>query len=221
MGTTIDFARSRQNMVDGQIRPNGIIDQRVIDAMAAVPREAFVPATKRSVAYIDEDLALGNGRYLVEPVVIGRMLQALALDPSAIVLEIGAGTGYVSAVLARLAATVIALEQDQELAGKAQETLLQLGIDNVVNLQASLADGYAEQAPFDAILIEGAVAEVPQGLIDQLSENGRLVCVRRQPRGLGRVTLVRRDRGVVSSLELFDAATPYLPGFEPVAAFQF
>lgn len=221
MPATIDFAQARQNMIDGQVRPNGIIDQRLVDAMAEIPRENFVPSNRRSVAYIDEDLALGEGRYLPEPVVTARLIQALDISSDDVVLEIGSGCGYATAVLARLANTVVALESSEALSARAQEVLGKLGIDNAVNVSGDLTEGYKEQAPFDAILIHGAVAQIPDAITAQLADDGRLATVVRPARGVGQITLVRRVHGVASSMGLFDAGTPFLLGFEPTPAFSF
>ena len=221
MAVTMDFALARQNMIDGQVRPNGVIEAKLVEVMEQVPRELFVPANRRSVAYIDEDLPLGSNRYLPEPVVTGRLVQALKIAPSDVVLEIGAGTGYTTAILSKLAATVVAVESDEALSARAQETLAELDIDNVVMVNQDYTQGYADQAPYDAILINGSVAECPENIVSQLAEDGRLVCVVRDERSMGRITLVQRVRGVTSEIELYDAGTPMLPGFEPAAAFEF
>jgi len=185
MAMVMDYAHARQNMIDCQIRPNGVIDAALLDAMGSIPRELFVPAGRKGLAYLDEDLAIGGGRYLLDPTVTARLLQALDLRPGDVVLEIGSGTGYVTSVLAKLVNTVVAIEEDEGLAAKAQEVIQQLGIDNTVTISRKLTEGYAEQAPFDAILINGAVAEVPEALIAQLGDEGRLATVVRRPRELG------------------------------------
>ena len=221
MVATLDYSTARQNMIDGQVRPNGIIDQRLLDAMAEIPREIFLPQNLRSVAYIDEDLNLGQGRYLIEPVVTARMLQALSLKETDVVLEIGAGVGYSTAVLAKLVNTVVAVESDESLMERSQSALQELGIDNTVTITGELTAGYADQAPFDAILINGAVSEIPEGIIGQLADEGRLVTVVRPSRSMGSITLVKRVRGVSSDVTLYDAGTPILSGFEAKPAFQF
>lgn len=221
MVATLDYRTARQNMIDGQVRPNGIINQRLLDAMVAVPREIFLPQNMRSVAYIDEDLHLGQGRYLIEPVVTARMLQALSLKDSDVVLEIGSGVGYTTALLAKLVNTVVAVESDEGLIERAQHALTELGIDNTVTMQGDLTAGYADQAPFDAILINGAVSAIPNAISSQLADEGRLVTVVRPSRSVGAITLIKRVRGVSSDVSLYDAATPILSGFEAKPAFQF
>ncbi len=221
MVATIDYSTARQNMIDGQVRPNGIIDQRLLDAMADIPREIFLPQNLRSVAYIDEDLDLGQGRYLIEPVVTARMLQALSLKESDVVLEIGAGVGYGTALLARLVNTVVAVESDDALIERSQAALGELGVDNTVTISGELTAGYADQAPFDAIVINGAVSEIPEAITSQLADEGRLVTVVRPSRSMGAITLIKRVRGVSSDVTLYDAGTPFLAGFEAKPAFQF
>ncbi len=215
------YAAARLNMVEGQLKPNKIVTEAILEAMGEVPREAFVPKSMRGIAYVDEDIAIGNGRYLTEPMVLGRLVESLQIDSGDIVLSIGCGTGYSAAVLARLSNTVVAIEEDSDLAQQATETLAHLGVDNAVVIEAPLTGGYAQQAPYQAILIEGAVAEVPASILDQLSEGGRLAAVVSPHGGLGKATLFQRIGGVVSHREVFDASVPLLPGFEPVPVFEF
>ncbi len=210
----------RVSMVNGQIRPNSMSDERVAQAMLAVPRELFVPKGLRGVAYVDEDIPVGNGRYLMEPRVLARMLQAAEIEPDNVVLDVGCATGYSTAVLARLAGSVVAIESDEELANRAQALIAELSIDNAAVVVDPLADGYAEQAPYDVILIGGAVEVVPSVLSEQLAEGGRMILVKRE-RGVGVAWLYRRDDGVVSGRELFDAQVMPLPGFERPAEFVF
>ena len=216
----IDFPAARDNMVKNQIRPNQVTDHRVISAMSEVPREPFVPESLRGIAYVDEDLALANARYLMEPLVLARLIQAAMVRPTDVVLDIGCATGYSSAVLARLANTVVALEYDRALAATATETLTRLGIETVAVVEGPLADGYAEQGPYDAILFSGAVPEVPGPICDQLAEDGRLVAVISGER-IGKGISITRRKGLLSRIELFEAATPILPGFERQPAFTF
>ncbi|MBI1206003.1 MAG: methyltransferase domain-containing protein [Azospirillum sp.] len=216
-----NFAAARFNMVEGQIRPNRVTDPGVVAALAAVPREQFVPKAVRGIAYVDEAVPVGNGRYLGEPLVTARLLQGAAITPSDVVLVIGCGTGYSAALLARLAATVVAIESDAELAGHATESLSELGADNVVVYEGDLATGYPAQAPYDVILIDGGVAQVPERLLDQLAEGGRLLAVISPFGGVGSARLYRRVAGTISNRVLFDAASPCLPGFEAKPTFVF
>ncbi len=217
----VDFAAARRSMVESQLRTNKVTDLRVLAGFSSVPREDFVAEAVRGVAYLDEDIDLGGGRFLTEAMVLARMIQAAAIGADDIVLEIGSATGYGTSILARLAATVVALESDPQLSARAATALSELTIDNVVAVAGPLPQGYPDQAPYNVILINGAVAEVPQGLQDQLADDGRLVAVIRDRPGLGRAVLVRRLGAVASSRVLFDAGTPILPGFERAPRFVF
>ena len=215
------YAAARLNMVEGQLKPNKIVTEAILEAMGDVPREAFVPKALRGIAYVDEDIAIGNGRHLMEPMVLGRLIEAMQVDSGDIVLAIGCGTGYSAAVLARLANTVVAIEDDSDLAQQATETLAHLGADNAVVIEAPLTGGYPEQAPYQAIIIDGAVADVPRPILDQLADGGRLAAVLSPQGGLGKATLYQNIGGTVSHREVFDAAVPLLRGFEPVPVFEF
>ncbi len=216
----MDFEAARLNMVESQIRPNEVTDPLIIEAMSEMPREAFVPERLAGVAYVDEALAVGNGRYLMEPMVLARLLQAAEIQAEDLALVIGCGSGYSAAVLARLAGTVVAIEATAALVNQASETLASLEIDNAAVIEAPLTDGYPKQAPYDVILFGGAVSEVPRHLTDQLADGGRLVAVAAKSTGLGRGVLVTRHGASVVEREIFDAGTPLLPGFEPVPTFQ-
>ena len=217
----LDFLAARTNMVESQLRTNKVTDPRVLGAFETVPRERFTPEDLTGVAYVDEDIAIGQGRYLMEPMVLARLLQAAAIDPNDMVLDIGCGSGYSSAILAQLAATVVAVEPDQALAKQANTVLAELTIDNVVLIEAPLTEGYAKQAPYNAILLNGSVSKIPQGILDQLGDGGRLVTVVRDRPHLGRAVLVQKSGGILSSRTLFDAATPLLPGFAEPPRFVF
>lgn len=215
----LDFAIARRNMVEHQLRTNEVTNQALLAAMGDIPRERFVPDRFRDVAYIDEDLPLKKGRFLMEPRVFARLLQLAEVKPQDVVLDIGCGTGYSTAVLSRLANTVVALESDAELSARASATLAELGIDNALVVTAPLTDGYAKQSPYDVIVFGGALPRVPPPIARQLVEGGRLVAVIGE--GVGRGTLTMRTRGVISSRPDFDAATPMLPDFAPVQGFVF
>ncbi len=216
-----DYATARINMVENQVRPNRVTDERVLGAMAEVPRERFVPKKFQGLAYVDEDIAVAPGRYLMEPLVLARLLEAAAVKPEDVVLDIGCATGYSSAVLARLANTVVALESDADLAEGAVEILIELDADNVAVITGALEDGYPEQAPYDVIVLGGAVDEVPLAITGQLAEGGRLVAVVTGGRRVGKGTLTLRTHGTLSSRVVFDAAVPPLPGFSIARAFVF
>jgi len=214
------FEAARRSMIDSQLRPNKVTDQALLDAMAVVPREEFVPGAYRSVAYVDEDVPLGNRRCLLEPMVLGRLIQAAAPAKSDKVLDVGSATGYGVAILSRLAAQVVGLEFDGALADRANAALSALGVGNALVLQGPLEQGVPHQAPFNAIVIEGLADFVPQMLLDQLAEGGRLVGIVRD-RGVGRAMLCTRNAGVTSVRALFDAAVTPLPGLQREAGFVF
>jgi len=211
---------ARTHMIDCQLRPNEVNDERIIAAIAAVPRENFVPKAKRSVAYVDEDLRISDGRFLMEPVVFARLLVAANIQQSDLVLNVGCGTGYGAAVMAGLADAVVALEENEKLSGLAEEKLSSLDVMNVATVKGELAKGVAKQGPYDVIYIEGAVEEVPAALINQLKDGGRLVCVKMSG-GVGRAHLITMKQGQIEERNLFDANVEALPGFTVKEAFVF
>ncbi|MEX0299274.1 MAG: protein-L-isoaspartate O-methyltransferase [Kordiimonas sp.] len=215
-----DFAAARTHMIDGQLRPNEVNDERIIAAIAAVPREQFVPKAKRSIAYVDEDIAVTDTRYLMEPVVFARLLVAANIKSSDLVLDIGCATGYSSAVIAGLADAVVALEEDEALADAAESKLSEQDIMNVAVVKGSLQDGVAKQGPFDVIYLQGAVDDIPSKLVKQLKEGGRLVCVKLEG-GVGRAHIVENNEGEVTGRNIFDANVQQLPGFEKESSFVF
>ena len=217
----VNYTAARTNMVESQLRTNRVLNHRLLEAFETLPRERFVPEKARGVAYIDEDLPIGQGRFVMEPMVLARLIQAAAIEEQDMVLDLGCGLGYSTAVLARLAATVVAVEEVPSFVASATEALEALEVTNAVVLQGTLTQGYAKQAPYDVILLGGAVAEIPQEIEAQLADGGRLVCVLLDKDGIGRAMLMRKDDGVVSGRVLFDASTPVLPGFERRDGFVF
>lgn len=215
-----DSLKRREAMLEGQIRPNRVTDERVCAALQAVPREPFLPHQLRGVAYLDEDIPIGGNRYLMEPVVFARLLQAADIDGEDAVLDIGCGSGYSSAVLSHLASAVVALESDPALIERANANLAELGIDNVAVIEGPLHEGCPKQGPFDVIFLNGAVEELPKALFDQLGDGGRLLVVERR-RGVGKATRYLKIDGIIGATELFDAQVPALPGFETVPGFVF
>jgi protein-L-isoaspartate(D-aspartate) O-methyltransferase len=216
-----DFATARLNMVESQIRTNGVHDPAILAALGELPRERFVPEAFRGNAYLDEDLRIREGRYLMEPLVLARLLQMAELGAEDVVLDIGCGPGYSTAVLARLSNTVVALEEDPELAAMAVSNLAALDIDNIAVVEGKMAKGYPEQAPYDVIFLGGAVSRIPEALLDQLADGGRLVAVVTDGDGVGKATRVVRSGAFFSRQILFDACVPPLPGFESAAEFVF
>jgi protein-L-isoaspartate(D-aspartate) O-methyltransferase len=218
------LSTARQKMVDGQVRPSDVTDIRIIDAMLAVPREAFVPESLRSLAYLDLDLDVSEGgsvkRFLIKPAVTAKILQAADLKEDDEVLVVGCASGYLAALVARLARRVTATESEPTVASKAKAICTELGFRNLVVKTAPLAEGDSVNAPFDVILLNGATEIVPEGLYAQLKEGGRLVGAFAATRPQ-RVTIVTRSRGDFGSRSLFDTAIPLLPGFERPPAFVF
>ncbi|UVK36557.1 protein-L-isoaspartate O-methyltransferase [Mesorhizobium sp. AR10] len=221
-----DFSELRVKMVDGQVRTTDVTSAPLLDAMLVVPREAFVGAGQRDLAYIDEDIRISNGldgggaRYLMEASPLAKLLQLAEVNASDCALDVGCGTGYSTALLSRLARSVVALESDAALAETARATLSGLGCDNVTVVTGPLPQGHAAKAPYDVIFIGGSVEEVPAALLDQLAEGGRLVAVEGQGNS-GVARLFIKARGVVTGRRAFNAAIKPLPGFERIHAFQF
>lgn len=217
------FAQARTHMVDSQIHTCGVVDPAILHAFNTIPRELFVPEKKQGIAYHDDDLDLGQGRFLLEPATHARMLQAVNPHIGDIVLDIGCATGYSSAILAPLVTTVIALESNKKQLEKAVKLWDKVGACNIVAFEADLKNGAPQHQPFSLIILNGAVAEFPLSICDQLIAGGRMVVVVR-PKGqvMGRVIMALKDsHGGVSTKELFDATAPYIAGFEPQAAFEF
>ena len=220
-----DFSTARQKMVDGQVRTSDVTDNRILDAMLALPREDFVPADKRALAYLDLDLDVAASgaavRYLVKPVLTAKLLQAAELGDSDNVLVVGAATGYAAALAAKLAGKVSATESDSALCVSAKEILRKLGLDgNVTFEKAEPAAGYPAGGPYDAIILNGATEIMPETLCSQLKDGGRLLGVfaTTQP---SRALIVTRSHGDLGNRTLFDASAPILPGLEHVPAFVF
>jgi protein-L-isoaspartate(D-aspartate) O-methyltransferase len=221
-----DFAAARRMMVDSQVRTSDVTDPRIIAAMLELPRERFVPESKAALAYLDLDLPVTEPtagqapRRLLKPMVLAKMVQAAAVSASDHVLDVGCATGYSSALLARLARSVVALEEDDALARRARENLKAVGADNATVVTGPLPQGWQAAAPYDVILLNGATEVLPQGLAAQLREGGRLAAVLgRAP--AGQAMLYRRVGGDVSGWPVFDAAAPVLPGFAAPPAFVF
>ena len=223
-GPAPDMSEARRRMVDGQLRPSRVTDPRLLAAMGEIPRERFLPPHLAARAYVDEDVRLPGGRALMEPMVIARLVQLLAIRDGDRVLVVGAGVGYAAAVAARCGARVIALEEDAALAAVARRALAGLVPPDALRLvEGPIAGGYEAAAPYDGILIEGEVPAVPPAIAAQLAEGGRLATVLAgAARGVSsRAVLGRRVGGAFSIAEAFDCATPPLPAFRPAAGFVF
>jgi protein-L-isoaspartate(D-aspartate) O-methyltransferase len=219
-----DSKQQRINMVESQVRPSDVTDRRIIRAMLEVPRELFVPPALQALAYMDDFLPVTEdggrraGRCMLPARTFAKLVQLAEVGPDAIVLDIGCATGYSTAVLARLAKAVVAVEVDAELAARARETLLRLGVANAAVLEGPLEKGAPSPAPFDAILLEGAAPQVPQELLGQLKDGGRLVAVVGDG-AMGRATVWRRTGKLFDPRPVFDAGAHPLPGFAQAAEF--
>ena len=213
----IDSKQQRINMVESQVRPSDVTDRRIIRAMLEVPREAFVPSALRALAYMDGsvpvvDTGVRPARCLLAPRTFAKLVQLAEIGPDAVVLDVGCASGYSAAVLARLAKSVVAVEVDAALVARASETLRQLEATNTLVLEGALPKGAPTHAPFDAILLEGAVPDVPDELLAQLKDAGRLVAIVTDG-ALGRAKLWRRTGKLFDARPAFDAGAPPLPGF--------
>lgn len=221
-----NFATARFNMVESQIRPNRVTDRRLLDAMLEIPRERFVPASLRPLAYMDEEIIFetasreGGSRHMLAPMTLARLIQLAAVEPEDEVLDIGCATGYSSVILARLAAAVVGLECDSSLADAASKNIVELEVDNVAIETGDLARGYPDEAPYDVIVLQGSVPEAPQTLLGQLRDGGRLVGVIGDA-DMGQGCLFRNIGGDITCVSVFDAGAPVLPGFEKTPEFVF
>jgi protein-L-isoaspartate(D-aspartate) O-methyltransferase len=221
----MDFAAARQHMVASQVRPNKVTDPRILEAMRQLPRERFVPAAMLARAYADEDVPLGNGRYLTEPMVIARLVEAASPRPGERALLVAAGGGYGAALLAACGAQVTALEQEPDLAAQARALLPELA-PSVMLVTGPLTAGWKAAAPYDIVLIDGAAEEIPPALTDQVKrDGGRIVAVRAFPDAVSHAALgeVVAAAGAVRVAwqPLFDCATPALPAFRRAPSFVF
>lgn len=217
----MDFALARHNMVEGQIRTNRVTDPLVVRALGEIPREAFAPDALKSMAYIDEDITVAPGRIMMEPMVLGRLMQAARIEDTDIALVVAAATGFEAAAIAKLASAVVALESDEALKQAGATNLAASGADTVSVLEGEMDKGHPGQGPYDVIFINGGVGELPASLTAQLAEGGRLVYVKVGSHAGGKAMLVTKDNDVVSESELFDASVPALPEFAEKPAFNF
>lgn len=216
-------AMARKNMLDCQLATNGITSPEVLEVFSRLPRELFLPKDWRGNAYIDEDLPLQNGCFCMEPVIHARMVQAAQPGKSHAVLNIGDTTGYASAVLSDLVSTVVALESRVGALDHARPVWDDLGCCNIAVVRGKDHEGSPDHAPYDLIFLNGAVPALPEALLSQLADKGRLVTVLKKPgSAMGSITVIEKiGEGKFSTTTLFDAATPYLPGFAPETAFIF
>lgn len=205
-------------MVDTQIRPQDVTKFPIIDAMLKVPRESYVPDSKREAAYVGEHLALSDTRVMLEPRTFAKILDALDIDPTEVVLDIGCGLGYSTAIISRLADAVVAVEDNAEMAEEAQSTLSSSGVDNAAVIEGILAEGAAKHGPYDVIMLQGAAEFVPDAILDQLKEGGRIGCIFAEA-ALGMARIGYKIDGVVSWRFAFNATAPLLDGFKAPETF--
>ncbi len=221
-----NFDDLRTKMVDNQLRTTDVTEKPLLQAFLDVPREKFVPDARLPLAYIDDDVlvlpaTLSTGaRYLMQPSPFAKLVQLANIQPDDVVLDVGSATGYSAAVLSRIAGSVIALESDETLAKQASGTLSNLGFDNVVVVNGPLVKGYPSEAPYDVVIIEGSVDQVPGTLFDQLKDGGRLAVVVGAGNA-GKAMLYGKNDGIVSGRRAFNSAVKPLPSFEKVAEFEF
>lgn len=208
-----DYAARRTLMVDTQIRPSDVTKYPIIDAMLSVPREEFVPTARREAAYMGENIDLDGARVILEPRTLAKMLDVLDIGPDELVMDIGANLGYSSAVIAKLSQAVVAVEDDAEMAKDAQDALSAVGADNVIVHEASLTDGAAEHGPYDVIVVQGGVMRMPEALVGQLKDGGRIAALFMDG-ALGEVRIGYKMDGNLTWRLAFNAGATVLPGFE-------
>lgn len=214
-----DFAMRRTMMVDTQIRPSDVTKYPIIEALLSVPREMFVPTDKREVAYMGEHIDLGGNRVILDARTLAKMLDALDIQNDELVLDIGVGLGYSAAVIARMAEAVVAVEEEESLAETGQTNLVEAGADNVVMHVGPLTEGAAQHGPYDVIILEGAVAHLPEALTDQLKDGGCMAVLFGGESEQGQVRIGYKIDGRMNWRFAFDAGAPVLPGFEKHTAF--
>ena len=213
-----EFATRRVTMVDTQVRPSDVTKFPIIDAMLTVPRETYVPRDKREAAYVGENLDIGGGRVVLEPRTLAKLLDALDIQPTEMVLDLGCGLGYSAAVIARQADAVVAVEEDAGLAAEAQRVLSNEGVDNAAVIAGPLAAGAAKHAPYDVITLQGGVETVPDAVLAQLKEGGRIGAVFMDG-AVGTAKVGYKIDGAMSWRSLFNAAAPVLSGFRKERGF--
>ena len=215
----VDYSTRRTMMVDTQVRPSDVTKFPIIDAMLAVPREVYVPDNMREAAYVGEHLPLGDDRVILEPRTFAKMLEVLDIQNSDTVLDLGCGLGYSTAVLAHMADFVAGVEDDEDRANEAQSLLSENGVDNAAVLAGPLVAGAAKSGPYDVIITQGAVEDVPAALLDQLREGGRIACIFAEGT-LGTVRVGRKLNDNISWRFAFNATAPLLSGFQKETAFS-
>ncbi len=207
-----EFARRRQMMVDTQVRPSDVTKYPIIAAMLGVPREVYVPTARREAAYVGENLVIAPGRVMLEPRTFAKLLDALDIQPTETVLDLGCGLGYSTAVVARLAQAVVAVEEDEAMAHEAQRTLSIEGVDNAAVMVGRLAAGMAKHGPYDVVMLQGGVETVPDAVLNQVQDGGRIAALFMQG-GLGVARIGHKTNGQITWRDVFNATAPVIEGF--------
>lgn len=219
-----DFKLMRENMVKSQIGTVGVTSEKILNAFSTIPREAFVPSELQNIAYCDEDINICDGRYLVEPSIIARLLEYADLKSDDVALTIGSGAGYTAALLSKIVSTVVSLEENNELLSRSQKVWDDNDFCNIVGLSGKLNEGAPDNAPYSLIIINGCVSSIPDTIKSQLSKDGGriLAVIQGEHDEIGHATIIECNKdNVCTSRVLFDASTPYLSGFEPKDNFEF
>ncbi|RMA40629.1 protein-L-isoaspartate O-methyltransferase family protein [Rhodophyticola porphyridii] len=215
-----DYTSRRTIMVDTQVRPSDVTKFPIIDAMLSVPREAYMPDGKRDLAYVGAHVDLAPGRVVLDPRIQAKLLDVLDVTPADLVLDLGPGLGYSTALLARMAEAVVAVEEDAAMASEAETTLGDQGVDNAAVIEAPLSEGSPKHGPYDVICIEGAIERLPEAIADQLKDGGRIAAIFMDG-ALGECRIGLKHGGRISWRMAFNATAPVLPGFEAVHSFEF
>ena len=210
----------RRHMIDGLLLPNDVTDERVIEAIELVNRQSFVSAERKGVAYIDKSIKVADGRYMLDPLSLAKLLSEADIRPNELALDVATNTGYSAAVLSKLVEAVVAIEENKELSETATKNLADENCDNVAVINSTHTDGLAKQGPYDLIFINGMIDDVPHELLEQLNEGGRILCVLNKD-GFGRASIVTYNDKITGVRILFDSAAPKLPGFEKEDEFVF
>ena len=214
------FVEARKNMILSQLEPNNISNKKLLSAMGNIPREKFLSEKSNAQAYLDSNIEIEDGRYLVSPMIFAKMIQFANIKPNEVVLDIGCCTGYSTAIIAHLAATVVGLESNKRFIEKATELLGHLEIDNAAVVQGDLEKGYPEQGPYDVIILNGSTVNLPENILDQISDGGRVIYIEGLA-PLGKAVYFEKRGKVFGKKILFDAVAPIIPGFEQNPKFQF
>ncbi|WP_421786113.1 protein-L-isoaspartate O-methyltransferase family protein [Hyphobacterium sp.] len=216
----LDLSRERDAMVDSQVHTADVTERRLLRAMRTLPREIFMPKSKRALAYADCEVEAAPGRWMMRPRELGMLIQAADIDEADLVLNIASGRGYAAAVISRLAETVVGVESDEGLIEKASASLAAAGCDNAAVIKGNLREGAPGQGPYDVVFVEGAVEETPRAWFDQLKDGGRLAVVIRQGH-IGKATIFTRSGETIGQRVAFDATPRLIPGFKREAGFVF